>query len=324
MGKTPASIRDLRKEVVGYLRQQGHRNPEIAAVLQLPEGKVGMIAHELIKEEKIKPMKRGRPARSPKFSKSPRRRKIGWIDLKDERVQTLLRMSRAKRTRQEIADALKVSRMFVYKVIRGLTKAFGAEILVSEKRVWTAKEAAVELGVETPIVNKLCSDKVISACQRGKKEWLIDEEGMVQLRAHPTITGKYQCVICANSFPASRNCKVPICSSSKCRSEYAKRQMKKLRTEEPTLDNTSGWVHAVLLALQSREQPRSEELLTLSEATERYGMQVHRITWLRQRSILTRFDHPTKKHGNRPIAACASSEVEIAARIFKEWSTVKE
>lgn len=319
MGKTPASIRDIRKEVVGYLRQQGHRNPEIAAVLQLPEGKVGMIAHELIKEDKIKPMKRGRPARSPKLSKSPRRRKIGWIDLKDERVQTLLRMVREKRTRQEIADALKVSRMFVYKAISGLEKAYGAEILISERRVWTAKEAAVELGVETPIVNKLCSDKVISASQRGKKEWLIDEDGIVQLRIHPTITGKYQCVICANSFPASGHCKVPICSP-KCHSEYAKRQMKKLRTQEPTLDNTSGWVHAVLLALQSRDQSRSEELLTLSEAAERHGMQIHRITWLRQRSILTRFDHPTKRQGNRPIAACASGEVEIAARIFKEWS----
>lgn len=258
-----------------------------------------------------------------KPTKSPRTRKIGWIDLKDERVQTLLRMEREKRTRQEISDALEVSRMWVYKAVAQLKKVYGKEIFVSDKQIWTAKGAAVKLGVETSVINKICTDGDVSACKRGKREWLIDEDGMVQLRSHPAITGSRECMICGNSFPMDSHCKISLCSP-KCQREYNKRQMKKMRTQEPTLDNTSGWVHDVLKALKARQPPKTEELLTIKEAAERSGLKVHQVSWLRQRSILTRFDHPTRKHGGNPVASCAAVEVEIAGRIYKQAADGKE
>ena len=313
-GRPTDKIRAVRKEVVCFLRQQGYRNHEIAEVIQLPESTISAMASELIRENKIEPGPKGPPAQ-PKPPKPARTRKIGWIDLKDERVQTLLRMEREKRTRQEIADALNVSRMMVYKVIAQLEGTYGPDIFNSDQRRWTAKEAAAELGVKTTVINKLCAKAEVEAQRRGVSEWLIDEQGMEQLRVHPTVTRLRECVVCGNSFPF-RSSRHLVCSPA-CKSTYNKLFMKKKRTQEPTLENTSGWVREVLNALQDRQSPPSEEILTIKEAAERYGMEAHRIVWLRQRSILTKFDHPTKQFNGRPVASCAAGEVEIAARIYR-------
>lgn len=255
-------------------------------------------------------------------SEAKRARTIAWADLRDERVQTLLQMERAKHTRQEIADALQVSRMWIYKAIAQLREIHGDSLFDTDQKTWTAKEAAREVSISTRAVNQLCARQEIVAQRRGTSEWSISEDGMSQLRTHWIVTGQSPCTLCGTSCVRKSQKEIPLCSPD-CRSTYEKNKMKKLRTQEPTLDNTVGWVHDALKMLLAREVPNSEELITSQDAMNRSGLKPHQLVWLRQRKILRIFRRPKVKHDKRRIVKYALGEIEIVARAFRE-SLAKE
>lgn len=220
----------------------------------------------------------------------------------------------------EIGDALGVTRERARQLIVRITEEHGDVIFASDETIWTPQEAADELGLNAQTVCRLCQSGEVPTKRRGVNDdggYLIYEQGMRILRAHPLVTRERKCVICKQTFTyGNHQGRQRICSDE-CKAQYYRQRRKAYGEQESTLKSLRGWRRDLWQKLQSHHIPKNEEWLTISEAIRRTGLSKMQLVWLRLRKIVTIRPHPANKCRGQPVAAYAASEMKIARQVCK-------
>ncbi|OGZ68427.1 MAG: hypothetical protein A3D44_00600 [Candidatus Staskawiczbacteria bacterium RIFCSPHIGHO2_02_FULL_42_22] len=199
-----------REKQIIALCESGYSDSEIMEKLALPFGTIRLIIEKLLRQGRIKPRQRGS------------KKSAFWRKLEDSRTQTIIIMIKERATLQEIADHFGFTRQRASQIIGCIKEMHGTTILLATtKSSWTVKEVANELDLDIQLIYTMLHNGQIPYRKRGKNKYLIDEEGMRLLRAHPQATGERICPVCKKSFISRYNKR--LCSKE-CLKEHRKQR----------------------------------------------------------------------------------------------------
>lgn len=237
------------------------------------------------------------------------------------RVAKIIKLKKERATLAGIAKAVDCSPMRVLQVINAITKKRGKEVFRPDNVLLSVREAAVQLGTSAETVLALItSDQVPAQCRCGGKGFLLASAGMEALRKHKLITRKLTCTVCEKEFKIGTHQGRKTTCSDQCAREHKKVRQVKTLTEIPIQSTLRGWHKKLFDRLFSHYISLADEVWLLpSEAHNLTGLSSMQLEWLRKRSVVSMYDHPTKKWRGRPVLQYARSEMVIAKEVYEKY-----
>ena len=198
-----------------------------------------------------------------------------------------------------------------------IQSSFGKRIFTPDKKEWTARQIASKLRRAHTLVASVCSSGDITGCRKqggdANARWLIDETGLKELRRHPLICKKNQCVICSRKFKVKTT--RPKTCSPKCARVHAAQLRSRLVENKLDTNALSGKALRVWQAIQRCAEPK--KWVTIGEAATKTNLTEMQVRWYVMRGIITSKPHPTRNSGRgERVTLCAFNQVKVMARVI--------
>ena len=242
-----------------------------------------------------------------------------WRNLANQKTQFVIGMVNNNLTLGEIGAALGgKSREYARQLIGQMEKYHGKKIFESREKVYSLAAVAKKLKVFSGTLSLFCRENGFALKKCGRRQ-MFTREMIQQLRNHPKIAGKRECVVCKKTFTPKNVTKRRIVCSKKCRRERHTQKHDALIREVPTAQTLRGWHSQVWQKLQEYTIAKAEVWLSLKHACVIAGISPPELIWLARRNIVATKPHPFKMWKGRRMRVYATSQMNIIRKAYQAY-----
>lgn len=220
----------------------------------------------------------------------------------------------------EIAQKLGVTKQSISYAINKIIKLYGKDVFTPETPLYTVEQVAKILGVPREKVRTICVTGEISCRLRSgarRAAYVIEEDGLRQLRLHPEVAQGKICAICGSIF-MYLGAKTKVCSEE-CGKAYSRKKWKDSAQKEPISGSFHGWHKELWQRLQLYTLNELEDWIAITEACKVATLSKEALYWLASRRVVTTRPDPVKKCRGKPVLLFAKSQMKIAREVVAKF-----